>query len=168
MPLIHKSNGKACQPSQLKWNVGLGVTCLAPITQNIILVWSEIAFTTEWRMNSTNWETTLAECKCWLPLRWVDSSLRRKAVYLQGYVVVREKTSIFLATRRSCASGMRHAIGSLKQVVSKVCPKYQDNTYMWEHEVLTKTFFALHILHARFLTVPSASTTPRANSIPNI
>jgi len=33
---------------------------------------------------------------------------------------------------------------------------------------LTKTFFALQTLHARFRTVPSACTTSGANSIPNL
>lgn len=32
----------------------------------------------------------------------------------------------------------------------------------------TKTFFALQIRHARFLTLPSACTTSGANSIPNL
>jgi hypothetical protein len=33
---------------------------------------------------------------------------------------------------------------------------------------LTSTFFALHILQARFCTLPSAKTTSGANSIPNL
>lgn len=77
---------------------------------------------------------------------------------------IRHLSACFCLLTVTCCMGPRGYVSQHVRTLDAELPAGQKGG----ETVHTKTFFALHIRHARFLTFPSACTTSGASSMPNL